>query len=281
MTRANPQNSLYPFDPEIERTKGGLRQGIKRLMANGSNNCQNPLEGQNSPVLAIKQEPPAPAAGLLIPPAPQNNHQQPIRTVRDYLAEDLNGLNPAVTIPEFETEHFELTPVMFNMLNTIGQFGRSPTENARQHLKSFLEVSTSFKIDGVSNDVLKLKIFPYSPRDKAKAWMNNLPPGSFQNWTDLCHGFLANFSYSNITNKLRNEITLFRQEDDKAMHEAWERYRDLFRCCPMHGLSEWTQVSIFYNYVIAPTRMMLDASANGTLLDKPPRKGLEILEKLT
>ncbi|KAK8669422.1 hypothetical protein V6N13_106853 [Hibiscus sabdariffa] len=32
--------------------------------------------------------------------------------------------------------------------------------------------------------------------------------------------------------------------------------------------------------VNTPTRMMLDASANGTLLDKPPREGLEILEKL-
>ncbi|KAK8652397.1 hypothetical protein V6N13_061415 [Hibiscus sabdariffa] len=48
----------------------------------------------------------------------------------------------------------------------------------------------------------------------------------------------------------------------------------------MHGLPEWTQVSIFYNSVNTPTRMMLDASANGTLLDKPPRESLEILEKL-
>ncbi|KAK8584271.1 hypothetical protein V6N12_068517 [Hibiscus sabdariffa] len=48
----------------------------------------------------------------------------------------------------------------------------------------------------------------------------------------------------------------------------------------MHGLPEWTQVSIFYNYVNTPTRMMLDASANGTLLYKPSREGLEILEKL-
>ncbi|KAK8704822.1 hypothetical protein V6N13_048434 [Hibiscus sabdariffa] len=83
-----------------------------------------------------------------------------------------------------------------------------------------------------------------------------------------------------MTDNLRNQITSFKQEDDEAMHEAWERYRDLFRHCPMHGLPEWTQVSIFYNSINTPTRMMLDASANGTLLDKPPREGLEILEKL-
>ncbi|KAK8540260.1 hypothetical protein V6N12_046548 [Hibiscus sabdariffa] len=83
-----------------------------------------------------------------------------------------------------------------------------------------------------------------------------------------------------MTDHLRNQITSFRQEDDEAMHEAWERYRDLFRRCPMHGLPEWTQVSIFYNSVNTLMRMMLDASANGTLLDKPPREGLEILDKL-
>ncbi|KAK8690838.1 hypothetical protein V6N13_074364 [Hibiscus sabdariffa] len=83
-----------------------------------------------------------------------------------------------------------------------------------------------------------------------------------------------------MTDKLWNEITSFRQEDDESMYEAWEHYRDLFRCCPMHGLPEWTQVSIFYKLVNTLTRMMLDASTNGTLLDKPPREGLEILEKL-
>ncbi|KAL4302122.1 hypothetical protein GQ457_10G012280 [Hibiscus cannabinus] len=83
-----------------------------------------------------------------------------------------------------------------------------------------------------------------------------------------------------MANHLRNQITSFRQEDDEAMHEAREHYRDLFRRCPMHGLPEWTQVSIFYNSVNTPKRMMLDASANGTLLDKPPRESLEILDKL-
>ncbi|KAK9036815.1 hypothetical protein V6N11_021742 [Hibiscus sabdariffa] len=235
------------------------------------NNGQPPADGRNIP---------AQADGVIIPPAQQMNQQLPARTVRDYLAEDLEGLNPAVTMPDFEAEHFELKPVMFNMLNTLGQFGGTPNENARQHLKSFLEICNSFKIHGVSNDVLKLKLFPYSLRDKAKTWLNNLQPGSLQSWTQLCRNFLAKFSYTNMTDHLRNQITSFRQEDDEAMHEAWERYRDLFRRCPMHGLPEWTQVSIFYNSVNTPTRMMLDASANGTLLDKPPRESLEILDKL-
>ncbi|KAL4387413.1 hypothetical protein GQ457_09G015600 [Hibiscus cannabinus] len=110
--------------------------------------------------------------------------------------------------------------------------------------------------------------------------MEEQSPGSLQSWTELCRSFLAKLSYTNMTDHLRNQITPFRQEDNEAMHEAWERYRDLFRRCPMHGLPEWTQVSIFYNFVNTLTRMMLDASTNGTLLDKPSRESLEILDKL-
>ncbi|KAK8563268.1 hypothetical protein V6N12_035418 [Hibiscus sabdariffa] len=129
MTRNNPREPLHAFDPEIERTQRRLRRGIKVLM--GDHIIQNPVERQDPPTPVIRQLPPAPVGGLLNPPVQQNNQQQPAITVRDYLAEDLDRLNPTVTMPEFEAEHFELKPVMFNMLNTLGQFGGSYTENAR------------------------------------------------------------------------------------------------------------------------------------------------------
>ncbi|KAL4313503.1 hypothetical protein GQ457_01G023330 [Hibiscus cannabinus] len=97
---------------------------------------------------------------------------------------------------------------MFNMLNTMGQFGGSPNENARQHVKYFLEICNSFKLSRVSNDVLKLKLFPYSVRDKAKSWLNNLPLCSLKSWVELCR-FLTRFNYNNMTDKLRNEIISF------------------------------------------------------------------------
>ncbi|KAL4304540.1 hypothetical protein GQ457_10G014730 [Hibiscus cannabinus] len=114
---------------------------------------------------------------------------------------------------------------MFNILNTLGQFGGSHAENARQQLKSFLEICNSFKVHEVSNDVLKLKLFPYSLRDKAKTWLNNLPPGSFQSWTEKCRIFLAKFSYNNMNDNLRNQITSFMQEDDATIHDPRLNYR--------------------------------------------------------
>ncbi|KAK9043258.1 hypothetical protein V6N11_071605 [Hibiscus sabdariffa] len=122
LLKANPRGPRYDLDPEIERTQKQLKRRIRDLMERNNNNGQPPADGQ---------ELPAHADGVIVPPAQHMNQQLPARTVRDYLAEDLEGLNPAVTMPDFEAEHFELKPVMFNMLNTLGQFGGTPNENAR------------------------------------------------------------------------------------------------------------------------------------------------------
>ncbi|GMI67761.1 hypothetical protein HRI_000445400 [Hibiscus trionum] len=111
------------------------------------------------------------------------------------------------------------------MINTFGQFGGTAIEDAWQHLRGFLDICRAFKIHGVHQDVLRLRLFPYSLRDRAKQWLSNQPTGSFNTWTELCKDFLDRFSPSNVTDRLRNEITTFRQGVDEPMYEAWERYQ--------------------------------------------------------
>ena len=74
-----------------------------------------------------------------------------------------------------EAANFELKPVMFQMLQTVGQFNELPSEDPHLHLKLFLEVSDAFKIAGASQDALRLRLFPYSLIDRARAWLNSLP----------------------------------------------------------------------------------------------------------
>ncbi|KAL4368846.1 hypothetical protein GQ457_05G031210 [Hibiscus cannabinus] len=112
---------------------------------------------------------------LAVPPVQARN-----RPIRDHLLPDLENLNPGIVNPEIQATQFELKPVMFNMLNSIGQFGGLTHEDARQHLRSFIEVCDSFRQQGVHEDVLRLKLFPYSLRDKARAWFNSIPSGSVE-----------------------------------------------------------------------------------------------------
>ncbi|KAK9225233.1 hypothetical protein WN943_010274 [Citrus x changshan-huyou] len=46
----------------------------------------------------------------------------------------------------------------------------------------------------------------------------------------------------------------------ESLYEAWERYKDLLRKCPHHGLPVWLQVQTFYNGLGSNTRIMIDAA---------------------
>ena len=50
------------------------------------------------------------------------------------------------------------------MLQTVGQFNGLPFKDPYLHLKLFLEVSDAFKIAGAIQDILRLRLFPYSLR---------------------------------------------------------------------------------------------------------------------
>ena len=65
-----------------------------------------------------------------------------------------------------------------------------------------------------------------------------------------------------------------------SLYEAWERYKDLLRKCPHHGLPVWFQVQTFYNGSGSNTRTMIDTAAGGTLMGKTPEKVYELLEEM-
>ncbi|XP_075487951.1 uncharacterized protein LOC142527119 [Primulina tabacum] len=90
--------------------------------------------------------------------------------------------------------------------------------------------------NGVSDDAVRLRLFPFSLRDKAKSWLNCFPVGSITTWEDMAKAFLIKYFPPSKTMKLRADITTFAQYEQESLYEAWERYKDLLRRCPHHEL---------------------------------------------
>ena len=80
--------------------------------------------------------------------------------------------------------------------------------------------------------------------------------------------------------KLRNDITSHQQHEGESLYEAWERFKELLRKYPHHGIPSWIQMEIFYNGLNAQIRTIVDAFANGALLAKSYNQAYDLLEKM-
>ena len=156
-------------------------------------------------------------------------------------------METSIARPTLNTAQFEFKPMMFQMLQTVGQFGGAPQEDPYLHLKQFLEVCSNFIIPGVSDDAFRLKLFPYSLKDRAKAWLTSLEPNSIHTWNEMAEKFLAKYFPPSKNARMRNEVTAFRQKDAETLFEAWERWKELLRKCPHHGIPVIIQMETFYN----------------------------------
>nr|GEV20063.1 reverse transcriptase domain-containing protein [Tanacetum cinerariifolium] len=87
------------------------------------------------------------------------------------------------------------------------------------------------KQKGVSNDALRLSIFPYSLAHHAIAWYDRLPRNSIHSFDDMMRKFLSKYFPPSTVTKLRNEITKFEQKPQESLFEAWEHYKlSIDRC---------------------------------------------------
>ena len=136
------------------------------------------------------------------------------------------------------------------------------------HLINFIEVCDTVKYNGVTEEALRLRLFPLSLGDKAKHWLTSQPPDSITSWNDLVQKFLTKFFQPGKIAQLVQEINTFGQLEGESLAEAWERFHELLRKCPYHRLTRWMQVHTFYNGLRNTTRTVIDASAGGSLMKK-------------
>ncbi|XP_050878277.1 uncharacterized protein LOC127082090 [Lathyrus oleraceus] len=144
-----------------------------------------------------------------------------------------------------------------------------------------MDIASNFKIPCVTDDAFTLRLFPYSLRDRSKSWLNSLVPNPIATWNDLDENIMAKYFPPSKNSKRRNEITSFRQRVDDSLFDAWERFKELLRQCPHHGIPICIQLETFYNGLVPSSRNMLDASSGGALLSKSYEEGYKLIESIT
>lgn len=62
------------------------------------------------------------------------------------------------------------------------------------------------------------------------------------------------------------------------MYNAWDRFKELLRLCPHHGLEKWLIVYTFYNWLNYNTHISVDATDGGALMNKNVDEAHNLIE---
>ncbi|KAH9658480.1 hypothetical protein KPL70_023512 [Citrus sinensis] len=163
----------FQFDPEIERTARRLRREHRELQVAVAMDDLQDLRNLNrregiQPVNVHEG-----LNGQFVQRQPGNNNiihkaNDRDRAIRDYAVLIPQAIHPGIVRPDIQADNFELKPVMFQMLQTVGQFNGLPSEDPYLHLKLFLELetfynglnpSTKLMVDASANGTLLSKSY--------------------------------------------------------------------------------------------------------------------------
>ena len=168
--------------------------------------------------------------------------------------------------PLTDVESCEINTALLNLVMKY-PFSGLPTEDAATHLNNFVDLCDMQKKKDVDNDIVKLKIFPFSLRDRAETWFSSLPKNSIDSWSKFKDAFISNYFPPAKIISLRNDIMNFKQLDHEHVAQAWERMKLMIHNCPTHGLNLWMIIQKNYAGLNFASRNLLDSAAGGTFME--------------
>ena len=177
----------------LERLGASIEEGCEVSLH--TNQMETPLEEQQSQ---------------------QGVHREPnaYRSMRDHIHPPRVSA-PSCIIPP--TEDVAVRPYLVPLLPT---FHGMDNENPYTHIRDFEKVCRTFKEGAFDMDLLKMKAFSLTLKDKAKIWLNSLRPRTIRSWAELQAEFLKKFFSAHKTNNLKRKIYTFAAHDSERFYQC-------------------------------------------------------------
>jgi hypothetical protein len=116
-------------------------------------------------------------------------NDSPMKTLCEYL-QPTRTSSPSCMVFPTNVDTFDLKR---GVIQLLPKFHSLDSENPYLHLKEFEEVCATLHNQNVNSDVVRLKLFPFSFKEKAKNWLNSLKPRSIDTWQEMQREFLKKF----------------------------------------------------------------------------------------
>jgi hypothetical protein len=115
--------------------------------------------------------------------------------------------------PAPEATFYEIKPALLNLVMKE-LFSGVSTDDAAAHLTNFVELCEMQKYRDVDGYIIKIKLFPFSLRGRAKVWLLCLPINSIDSWVKCKEAFIGKYYPPAKIISLRSDIMNFKQFDN-------------------------------------------------------------------
>src|SRR3954462_10675011 len=147
-------------------------------------------------------------------------------------------LSTPIAPPARDATFYEIKPTLLNIVMRK-QFSGASSDDAALHLNNFVELCEMQKYKDVDGDIIKIKLFPFYLRGKAKEWLLSLTRNSIDSWIKCKDAFIGKYYPPAKIISMRSDIMKFKQLDSEHVASACERTKSLVKNCPNHGLTAW------------------------------------------
>ena len=103
------------------------------------------------------------------------------RNIGSFATPSNKFMHELIAQPDVAAAEYEIKPNLVSMVQQ-DQFGGSASKDVGMHLYNFTELCNMTRIKFYDQDALKLCLFPFSLRGKAKEWLLALPKGNITSW---------------------------------------------------------------------------------------------------
>ena len=211
------------------------------------------------------------------PPPKEQQIQQGIqrdhnayRSMRDHIQSQRSA--PSCIVPPIED--MIVRPYILPLLPT---FHGMESENPYTHIRDFEEVCNTLKEDATNLDLMWLKFFRLTLKDKAKIWLNSLRTRTIRIWIEMQDEFLKKCFSTHRTNNLKRQIYTFAAHEKEKFYQCWERYLETINACPHHGFDTWFLVNHFNDGMSPAMKQLLETMCGWDFLSKNSEEAMDFL----
>jgi hypothetical protein len=206
---------------------------------------------------------------------PMGEQPQPERKIGELCTPDIVDL-PILNLTKIGRS-FEIKTSTIRMVQHSPFTGK---EDSNLHLHAFVQLCQTLNMDGVTQDQMRARLFPFSLLGKALQWFYSQPAETMQNWDTLMRAFMKEYYSPGKTQSLCNKIATFAQYPTETISEAFECFNEYTRAAPHHKFPKKDLVQKFYQGLTMASRTIIDASEGGSIIELTPTQAFTLFKKV-